>query len=159
MPKVQLLLGAFCIGLAPIFVKLIHLGPTVIGFYRCSIAGALLLPFFIHHKISRKEKSAPSNPTLFWIIMVLTGLVFAIDLSVWHRSVIYAGAGLSTILANTQVFYLALLGVLFLNEKITPRFVLAVILACAGIVLLVKNAQFNRRTLLVRRRLWTFYRL
>ncbi|MCB0417271.1 MAG: DMT family transporter [Bdellovibrionales bacterium] len=129
MPStLKLFLGALCIGFAPVFVKLLEMPPTVIGFYRCLFAAAGL--FFLSAKQPNKH-----SPKRRWILAA--GAAFAIDLYVWHRSVVYAGAGLGTILGNTQVFYTSLFGLLFLGEKLKLRFWFAVILAFAGIYLLV----------------------
>ena len=40
------------------------------------------------------------------------GVFFSLDLWFWHRSIIYIGPGLSTLLANFQVFILMLVGIL-----------------------------------------------
>lgn len=48
----------------------------------------------------------------------------------------YAGAGLSTILANTQVFNTAVLSFLFFHERLTIRFWLAAVSAIVGVILL-----------------------
>lgn len=49
----------------------------------------------------------------------------------------YAGAGLGTILGNTQVFYVALVGILFYKERPSLKFLVSVLLAFFGIYLLV----------------------
>ena len=36
---------------------------------------------------------------------IVAGFVFFLDLYCWHKSILYSGVGISTILANTQVFY------------------------------------------------------
>jgi len=68
---------------------------------------------------------------------VLAGVAFAVDLTVWHHSIFLAGAGMATILGNTQVFFTALLATVFFNERLTPRFLAAAVSALAGLILLV----------------------
>jgi drug/metabolite transporter (DMT)-like permease len=68
---------------------------------------------------------------------VLAGLFFALDLGLWHRSVLYVGPGLGTILANFQVFAMALAGVLWFRERPGWRLALGIPLALAGLWLLV----------------------
>ncbi len=135
-----LFLGAICISFAPIFVKLIDLSPTLIGFYRCFFGAVLLFPF-IYSKIvhSRNDRSIyhQANRKLVRFLTVAS-VFFALDLFVWHRSVVYAGAGIGTILANTQVFYLALFGVFFLKEPFNGRLVFSILLGFVGLVLLVR---------------------
>jgi drug/metabolite transporter (DMT)-like permease len=143
-PVLQLWFGALLLSFAPVFVKALPaLGPTAIGFYRCFLAAGLLVPFLFGGKAPRAEAGL-SRRFLFW--SALAGLIFAVDLFVWHRSVLLAGAGLGTILGNTQVFYLTAVGVLFHSEKLTPRFLVAVGLAAVGTYLLVDPAGHPSRT-------------
>lgn len=126
--------GALCISFAPIFVKMIGqdvLGPTAIAFWR-TFFGAIIL--FIWSSIQQKNLFLPKEIFLF---IVLAGFLFFGDLFVWHRSIIYSGAGIATILANTQVFWMALIGVVLFNEKLKPAYLVAVIAAFVGVVLLV----------------------
>ncbi|MCB0405491.1 MAG: DMT family transporter [Bdellovibrionales bacterium] len=129
MPStLRLFLGALCIGFAPVFVKLVTLPPSLIGFYRCLFAASAL---FV---LSRGQRPSPRTKHA-WVIAA--GFVFALDLYVWHRAVLFAGAGLGTILGNTQVFYTSLFGLFFLGERLRLRFWFAVALAFAGVYLLV----------------------
>jgi len=129
----KLFLGAVCIGFAPIFVKLVSLGPTAIGLYRCAFAF-----FFIGilYRINRVSHGALPRTFESLAYVILAGLLFALDLFVWHRSVLYAGAGMGTILGNTQVFYVLLAG-LFMGERVTSRFLVSVALAFVGVYLMV----------------------
>lgn len=120
----SLFIGAGLLGFAPIFVKLVTLGPTTIGFYRCALGSFFLFLMSFGRR--------PNWPKQIWGYIALAGVLFACDLFVWHRSVLYAGAGLGTILGNTQVFYVAAIGILFFGEKPTSRFLLAVLLAFLG---------------------------
>jgi drug/metabolite transporter (DMT)-like permease len=131
---IKILLGAFCIGLAPIFVRLVSMEPTPIGFYRCGIAGLILLGLSMADGFAPAKWSARA-----WRLLFTAGFLFALDLYVWHRSVVYVGAGVSTILANTQVFYVAIIGYFFYKEKLYISFVAAVFLAFAGIYLLISS--------------------
>ncbi len=58
---------------------------------------------------------------------------FALDILSWHRAVKLAGAGVGTILANTQVFYLGLLGAALYKERLSLRLVLGILLGFIGI--------------------------
>lgn len=130
----KLFLGAVCIGFAPIFVRVLSLGPTLVGAYRCGFAALLLLGYI---RFLGKPFHPLTWPKELWKFICLAGLLFGLDLFVWHRSVIFAGAGMGTILGNTQVLYVALVGIYFHKEKITSSFLLAIALAFVGIYLLV----------------------
>ena len=150
--QLGLALGAACIAFAPILVKALgDFGPTTIGVYRTA-TGALF--FFLLHGWNRfrarRDGSKTPGPTparrsvvIFWCIFA--GLLFALDLYVWHRSVLLVGAGMGTILGNTQVFYLALIGLLFLGERFDWRYGLAVPLAFVGIIFLVTTGAVSER--------------
>lgn len=126
--------GAICISFAPVFVKLIThgtMGPTAIGAWRMGIAGVILFTLAL---FTKRKMTLPTSQ-LWWA--VLAGLFFSLDLSVWHRSVYLAGAGLSTILGNTQVFNTAAFAYIFFKERPTIRFYIAALLAMVGVILLV----------------------
>jgi drug/metabolite transporter (DMT)-like permease len=129
-----LAIGAICISFAPVFVKLIDvniMGPTAIGFWRMFIGGLILFVFALIRGESLKI------PKIVLYFALLGGLLFYGDLFVWHRSIISIGAGIATILGNTQVFWMALFGVLIFKEKLNFTFFLAIIGAFIGVTLLV----------------------
>jgi drug/metabolite transporter (DMT)-like permease len=126
--------GAFCISFAAIFVKLVGrglMGPTAIGFWRAIFGAALLFAW----AVLRRSRLGIAWPLLRWL--VLAGFIFFLDLFFWHRSILYSGAGMATILANTQVFGTAVLSFFVFKEKLSLRFFLAAVGAIAGIVLLI----------------------
>jgi len=136
MPAVlQLWFGALLLSFAPVFVKALPaLGPTAIGFYRCALAALLLVPAL---PFGRKALVSPGLGKKFLRLSLAAGFLFAADLWVWHRSVLLAGAGIGTILGNTQVFYLVAIGIFFHGEQPSRRFLVAVGLAAVGTYLLV----------------------
>ena len=135
-PIARLVLGAIFISFAPILVKAVDsVGPAWIGVYRCGIAAMLLLPAVLIHSRKSKIRLVELGSDRFWRYVVLAGFCFACDLFLWHRALHYVGAGLGTLLANTQVFYLALFGILFAGEKGSKRLYLAILLGFVGLVL------------------------
>jgi drug/metabolite transporter (DMT)-like permease len=133
-PLLSLIFGAVCISFAPVFVKLIgaeRLGPTTMGFWRTLIGGSILFCLAIVR--GRPLLLAPR----LYLFSLLAGFIFFLDLFLWHRSVLYCGAGMATILANTQVFMTAILSYFIFREILTLRFWLAAISAIAGVALLV----------------------
>jgi drug/metabolite transporter (DMT)-like permease len=133
-PLLILLAGALCISFAPVFVKLVgeaRLGPTAIGFWRTLFGGLALMAIAGFH---RQHMTLSSRAMGF---AVLAGFIFFLDLFVWHRSIFYCGAGMSTILGNTQVFGTALLSYLIFKERLTVRYLASALSAIVGVVLLV----------------------
>ena len=140
---IQLIFGAACISFSPILVKLLGVSlmtPTAIGFWRCFI-GALIL--FSWALLAKKPLMIDMS-IMRWT--ALAGFFFSFDLFFWHRSIIYAGAGLSTILGNTQVFASAILGYFIFRDKLTTKFFVAAITAMGGVALLAgigSDIEFN----------------
>jgi drug/metabolite transporter (DMT)-like permease len=128
-PVVGLAAGSVMISFSAVFVKLANVGPMGSAFYRVFFGGTALLAIAL---VSRCKLSRSS-----WALQAGCGLVFALDLSFWHTSIHGIGPGLATVLANFQVFVLAGIGVFFFGERVTGRFLLSILLALVGIVLLV----------------------
>lgn len=119
------------ISFSAVFVKLAHVGPTAAGFYRGLFGGVILTAIVII-----RRESFNKGRRLF-LMCAACGLLFALDLTCWHRSVHYVGPGLSTILANFEVFFLAAIGVLVFHEKLTWRLTVAIPLAVLGLFMLI----------------------
>ncbi|MFH2202738.1 MAG: DMT family transporter [Elusimicrobiota bacterium] len=131
----KLVCGALIISFAPILVKAASLGPTAIAFYRCAAATMVMLVLLAVIPKMRPDRARMPDPKVL-VFCLGSGLFFALDLFVWHRSLVWTGAGMGTILANTQVFYVAAIGILFYKEAVTVRFMIAVPAAFIGVYLL-----------------------
>jgi drug/metabolite transporter (DMT)-like permease len=127
----ELVIGTIMISFSAVFVKLVHVPPTASGFYRVFFGGLILLGVMLF----RRERLA-FKPQAF-LVLLLAAALFALDLFLWHRSILYVGPGVATLLANFQVFVLAGVGVLFLKERLTIPQWFAILLALAGLALLV----------------------
>lgn len=131
LAAVRLLAGAAMISFAPVFVRLIDMPPTSSAFYRTLIGGVVLLGLVL----VRRERLWSATAAL--IALVAAGLFFALDLWAWHRSIWYVGPGLATLLANFQVFALALAGILLFGERLRWELMVAIPMALAGLALIV----------------------
>jgi drug/metabolite transporter (DMT)-like permease len=126
-----MLAGAAIIGTNGIMVELAGTPPTVSAFWRMLFGGAILLAW-----VAASGARQPLGPRA-WGWVVVTGVAFATDLWLWHRSILLVGPGLATLLGNAQVFFMALAGVLFFRERLGPRFVAGLVLAFAGLWLML----------------------
>jgi drug/metabolite transporter (DMT)-like permease len=126
----QLIVGAVLISFSPVLVNVARVGPTPAAFYRMFFSGVVLAAVVLV-----RRRGWWAGPKHLWFA-VAAGAVLALDLAVWHRSIALIGPGLSTILANFQVFFLAAFGVLVLHEQPSTRLKVAVPLAVAGLVLI-----------------------
>jgi drug/metabolite transporter (DMT)-like permease len=130
-PRLRLYVGAVLISFSPVWVKLVSVSPTTSGFYRVAIGGAALSLFLI---VTGKKLQLSRRAQL---ILAMSAVFFALDLWFWHRSINFVGPGLATLLANFQVFFMMLAGVVLLRQRPRPAQVVAVPLALIGLGLIV----------------------
>ncbi len=123
--------GAALISTTSIFVRWAHVGPTESAFWRMAFGGLMLLILLA----ARGQLRGLHWRDFAWL--VLPAFAFGADLFVWHRSIEYIGPGLATLVANFQVFILAVVGVVFYRERLTLRFAGGLLLALIGLWLLV----------------------
>lgn len=123
--------GAACISFAGFFVKDASIDVSMVAFYRLAFGSIAL--FLV--AVARREKVAAAPNALR--VTALAGILFCCDLLTWHKSIVYLGPGIATILANFQVFFLALFGVVFLKDRLTWAQKAAMPLAILGLVLLL----------------------
>ncbi len=128
---VRLFLGAALISLSPVWVKLVSVSPTTSGVYRTLFGGLALAAYLM---LRRRRLRLPR---VVWITLLAASMFFALDLWLWHRSINYIGPGLSTLLANFQVFFMMLAGIVLYRQVPKPIQVVAVPLALLGLGLIV----------------------
>ena len=105
-------LGAFCIAFSAIFVRLADVSPATAALYRCTYALPALWLLARRERAVFGPRSWPDRR-----LALIAGLFFAADLILWHHAIDAVGAGLATVLANTQVLFVALAAWLLLREK------------------------------------------
>ena len=128
--SLSILSGAFLISFSPVFVNLVSIEPTVSGFYRM-LFGSIAL--FIIYLIKNNENPLRKNISKF---IVLGAIFFSLDLWFWHRSIIYVGPGLSTLLANFQILILPFLALIFFNQKTQRIQIFSIFLGLLGLFLI-----------------------
>src|SRR6056297_3099875 len=122
--------GAVMISFAAVFVRLADVAPTTSGFYRMLFGSiGLLVLIGVQPRLHRGFAHG-------WLGSALIAAFFTADMWFWHRSILYIGPGLSTLLANFQVFVLAAVGVFWFRERVGLRFAAAITLAAGGLWLL-----------------------
>ena len=130
-PLVRLFTGAALISLSPVWVALTSVSPTTSGFYRMLIGGVALLVVLAF--TGRRLDLSPRA----WKMLIAAAIFFALDLFFWHKSILYVGPGLSTLLANFQVFFMMFAGFVILKQAPTRMQWVAVPLAIVGLGLIV----------------------
>ena len=130
-PLARLFAGAVLISLSPVWVTMTAVSPTTSGFYRVAIGALALLA------IAFATGRRLSFPRRVLRIIIFAAVLLAIDLMIWHRSIVYLGPGLATLLGNFQVFFMMIAGALILGQR--PRLVqvVAAPVAFVGLVMIV----------------------
>lgn len=119
------LLGIALIALSPIYVALASVSPVTAAFFRCFYALPVL------YLLWSQQRGEDLRPPRARRMAFAAGLLLGVDLSFWHESIELIGAGLATVLANTQVVFVGLLGWALYRER--PK---AASAGVVGIVLL-----------------------
>lgn len=130
-PTVLVLAGAVILSFSSVFVELSNTGPTVSGFYRLLLGGVILIAVTLLRNNTLRVGWRP------FLVMAAAGAFFALDLYLWHRSILIVGPGLATILGNFQVFFVALFAILFLGNRLNWRIATSIPVALAGLFLIV----------------------
>jgi drug/metabolite transporter (DMT)-like permease len=125
------LLGVFAISFSAILVRLAGVAPATSAFYRCAYALPVLALIWGWYHRERDRRSASTR----WLAFS-AGLLLGLDLNVWHRAIELIGAGLSTVLGNTQVVFVGAAAWLLHRERPSRVALLAVPVVFAGIVLI-----------------------
>jgi len=133
---IALLAGAIGIAFSPIFVRLSELGPTATAFWRVGFAvPALYLWIRLEPKGGLRARK-PSTRSDF-LRLTAAGLFFAGDLAFWHWSIKFTSVANATLLANFAPIFVAPVCWFVFKERFTRTFVLGLVLAIAGAMILM----------------------
>ncbi|KIX12558.1 DMT family transporter [Dethiosulfatarculus sandiegensis] len=128
---IKVLAGAVFISFSSVMAKLTHTEPVAAAFYRVLFAGVALTAL----ALQQKNPVPPGKKGI--CLAALAGFFWALDLGVWHWSILFIGPGLATLLLNFQVFIMAGFGFFLFKEKLNGIYLGAVFLALAGLYLIV----------------------
>jgi drug/metabolite transporter (DMT)-like permease len=130
-PALGVLIGAFAIAFSGILYRKADVSPSTGAFFRCFWA---LPPLWL--LAIREDRRLGPRPSRVRRAAWLGGAFFAADLILWHYSIEYVGAGLATVLGNTQVVVVGLLAWAFFGERPARNSLLAIPVAMTGIILI-----------------------
>jgi len=114
-PVLAVLVGAVAIAFSGILFRLSHVSASTGAFYRCFLALPPLW-WLARQETRRFGPRTKRAVALAWV----AGAFFAADLVLWHNGIEQVGAGLATVLGNTQVVMVGLLAWAILRER-PPR--------------------------------------
>lgn len=125
--------GACAIAFSPILFRLAHVSPSTGAFFRCFYAIPALL---LVARFERRRAPVPRPRRRERRLAAIAGLWLAADLIVWNHSIDAIGAGLATVLSNTQVVLVALVAWALFGERPSRRTAVAGGVVLAGVVLI-----------------------
>ncbi len=126
MDRLIAIAGVFGISLAAILFHLAAVSPASGAFFRALYAMPLLIWMARRHAV----------PTRLRWLTFGGGVLFGLDLVLWHAAIERIGTGLATVLANTQVIWVGLGSWALLAERPPNRFFAALPLMLGGVALL-----------------------
>lgn len=129
MTLLAALAGALAISFSAILYALAGVTPITGAFYRTFYALPVL---FVIWWLRRHEDHRSVNKRL---IALGAGVVLGLDIVVWHIAIEYIGAGLSTLIANSQVVVVAIAAWFLLGEKPSRQVTIAIPVVLFGVAL------------------------
>lgn len=130
-PTLPALAGAIAIAFSAILYRYADVSPSTGAFFRCAYAvpPLLLLAWWEDRRFGPRPWR-----TRAWAWFA--GAFFAADLLLWHHSIESVGAGLATVLGNTQVVLVGMLAWFLYRERPSAPLLAAIPVAMGGIVLI-----------------------
>lgn len=127
---IGLVIGCIVFGLGSVIVAHLPLGSFAVAFWRLFVSVVIF--------VALAKLSGQSFPkTKFaYVFALLSGAALGLDLALWHESIHAVGPGISTLLNSLQIFFLALIGFVFLKEKQNKLQILSLIIAIVGVALI-----------------------
>ena len=146
MPKINpffiLIIGAIAIAFSPIFVRFSDVDPIMTAFYRIFISLPFFL-FFSSFNIIEKVKFPEFNNS--YVIFLVSGISFALDLICWHWSIKLTTVSKATFLSNLAPIVVIIFSLIFLKERFSKFFYLAALLSMVGMLMLLgESFKFNK---------------
>ncbi len=130
-PARAALAGALAIAFSAILYRTSDVSPETGAFFRCAYALPVLWVL-----VRLEERRLGPRPRRLRLTAWIAGAFFAADLLLWHHAIEAVGAGLATVMGNTQVVLVALIAWVLLRERPGPAALAAIPIAMIGVVLI-----------------------
>ena len=128
-----LLIGLSTFSFSPILVRFAQDAPGMtIAVWRTVIATVALAPFALLR--ARKEMHAFNRRD--YVMIGGGGIFLGLHFSTWIESLYHTSVASASVLVTTSPIFLAVLGYLFLKERLSPQVNLAIVLAVVGAALI-----------------------
>lgn len=131
-----LIAGAMCIAFAPIFVRLADVGPVSVVAWRLGLSIPFALVWWA--RVGGRQLGGVTRSANAYWWLILSGVLLAIDLALWHIAIQFTSVANSTFILNLAPIFVTIGAWLLLGEAFGAGFVLALMAAIAGAALLVR---------------------
>lgn len=148
LPKAHLALlalfgGALGTSVVPLFVRLSEVGPSSTAFHRTLLAIPFLWIWMMWERNSLetsgiRQRRLPKTRDI--LRFAIAGFALSGDLSFWHRSILNTSIANASFLGSMSPIFVALLAWLVFGQKISGLFILGLVTALVGAILLMGDA-------------------
>ncbi|HLF60138.1 MAG TPA: DMT family transporter [Acidimicrobiia bacterium] len=129
MTSFSALAGALAISFSAILFGLSGVDPITGAFFRVAYALPVLIVIWltVRHRDRRSRKMR--------LLALASGILLGVDMVVWHTSIGHIGAGLATLIANSQVVFVAVGAWMILGERPSRRIIIAIPVVLIGVAM------------------------
>jgi len=132
--------GGFVIGFSAICVKLSPVGPVATAFYRLALALPVLWAVMTIEGEGRAGGRDSGLPKGGRWLLVVPGLCFGCDITVWHYAIRYTTVANATLLGNLCPVFVTLAAWYYFKEHVSGLFLAGLALALGGTALLMSHS-------------------
>lgn len=129
MARIIALTGVVIISFSAILVRAASVAPATAALFRALYALPVL--YLLVRRWRRDRRS-----TRMRLMAIASGVLLAADVVLWHAAIEFVGAGLATVLANTQVLWVGAAAWLFFREHPRVTTFVAVPVVLTGVALI-----------------------
>jgi drug/metabolite transporter (DMT)-like permease len=130
-PTLSALAGAMAIAFSGILYRFADVSPETGAFFRCLYA---LPPLYLLARFEERRYGPRSRRSR--LFAYAAGAFFSVDLVFWHHAIEAVGAGLATVLGNTQVVLVGILAWVIMGERPSNRAFVSIPIVLTGVVLI-----------------------
>lgn len=130
MKKIIIILGVVGTAFSAILVRYSDAPSTVLVFYRMLFAVLMISPVAVSH---RKEISGILPKDV--LMCIISGIFLGIHFTCYFQSLKYTSIASSVVLVDTEVFFVALGGMVFLHEKVSGKGWIGIVITFVGSVI------------------------
>ena len=130
-----LIIGASCLGISPIFVRLSETGPVSTAFWRSSLAIPIIYLIFkiqLFYSVKLFKKNL--------LVLFLPGIFLGIDHAAWHHGIMLTSIANATLFACMAPVFVVIYGWFLFSWNVTMSYLISLVVVIFGSVILLYNS-------------------